>query len=311
MKFLILGGGKAGQEYSVHLSRAYDDVTLYVRETQISNLLNKGLTYFNSMAEELQTPCSLVNLVNKIDPTKIFDCIIILFRADQLSVAETLISSLETKDTVLLVGVPLWSFDRLKTESKYPNRYYFIPKKGKGIVRKFFRNKNDNSHTFIGHLNSNIASASPSQILSHFEKIQPMVFNKNLQESFDYQLVFGLPLLLALRCKDYSIVSLSRDDKLLKKVVVAQKESLNIFERKNPMAKKRRPLWQKIYFCLPLMMRVYCLKLIRFVPLYFVCSRVEDHFRTIENQTEYLTARLIDQYIEDSPNLELLLKTKN
>ena len=182
-----------------------------------------------------------------------------------------------------------------------------IPKKGKAIVRKAFRGKKDNSPTRFGFLGSTERSFELIDITAFFSKIQETKYVGNLQIKFDYELVFGLPLLLALKQKDYSIAELFRDFKILRKVSCAQQELAEIFNVKNESAREHQPTRFKIYLFMPEPFRILILKCLSLVPIFFVIKRVEAHFRAIENQSVFLSLKIIENQERTAPTVRRLL----
>lgn len=307
-RILILGAGKAGQEYAVHLLRAGHDVILYARPSQVPQLMQKGLNYFNSIGEEVFAQISREVIVTELDPQKSFDFIFILFRGDQIQAASELLAPLNKSNTELVMGIPVWSFDHPSFIDNFKACSNMIPKKGNAILKPQFRPRRDSSATTFGQFSDVDISNQCESAFELIRSVQPTVFVKDSQLQFDFTLIVALPLLLALKIHNYSIRALSRDTTLLCKVSAAQNEARDIYKTLKTGDDFKEPFAFRLLFLLPISLRARLFQLLKLVPVVFTLQRVEDHFRTIEGQTLYLTNRLI-QPSAVAPHLTELMLT--
>ena len=101
-KLLIYGTGVIGSIYAVKLSNAGHDVSVYARGNRLQSLESKGLLYRENKAV-LQAS---VTVLDKLNPTDVFDYIFVPIKYEQIETALTELSVNKSPNIVTMVNNP-------------------------------------------------------------------------------------------------------------------------------------------------------------------------------------------------------------
>ena len=110
-KILIYGAGVIGSIYAVKLSNARYDVSVYARGNRLESLQSKGLLYRGERKGLLpgksnSVSKALVTVLDKLNPTDIFDYVFVAVRYEQIEQALSELADNKSPNVVTMVNNP-------------------------------------------------------------------------------------------------------------------------------------------------------------------------------------------------------------
>ena len=101
-KILIYGAGVIGSVYAVKFSNTGYDVSVYARGNRLQTLQKNGLLY----SENNSTKKAVVTVLDKVNPTDIFDYIFVTVRYEQIETALAELNENHSQNIVTMVNNP-------------------------------------------------------------------------------------------------------------------------------------------------------------------------------------------------------------